>query len=83
MTDRPICGACRGSGMGLSPHEKCRACRGSGEGPLEFRPGYDYCENCGDEVLIEDMDDDLVCNSCREKERMKKEVERDAAREKG
>jgi DnaJ-class molecular chaperone len=30
-----ICGACRGSGMGLTPKQKCRACKGSGEAQQE------------------------------------------------
>ena len=26
-----ICGACRGSGMGMTPKHRCGACKGSGE----------------------------------------------------
>ena len=28
----PVCGACRGSGMGGTPKQKCHACGGTGEG---------------------------------------------------
>lgn len=78
---RPICGACRGSGLGATPHQKCRACRGSGEGYPVCRPGHDYCDRCEEETPYDDLDGDLVCVGCREKEREGKEARRDAERE--